>query len=625
MAAPRRGQDQRMAPDHREIAGQVRQIASGLSPVPFRRVASAGATGSSRWPPNCGHRTAATRLVESSKRPHEEGSTLRITVSTASVILIGLAGGKFMGMQKLTIYLLQSIADTDQAIATGKSPMKVPIAGQPGIEGNFYYSSKPPTRPGWVSFVRDVAPSLPDVYSSSASGLLVVKAHGQYFALTFGYGRSLLNLSKIHRQFGLKAALNRIDPAQLRSMDTKAFEDLVVNKTIQTSKSTDIPTFGIDVSRDILRAVTGEPRDPSLSKRLSGADALVLNTSREASELAQILSDVLVAFSEDSYKDNFGWIDHLALVTDGSLVDLLDGLVAQQLAATDTTNTHMAMPETINWEDIDSFKIAGSKEVFEDLDIDEYLSTLNSPASGITVQKLKSRQVTIKFSRSGQSDERWTLYNCLISEQRVNGQLYVLVEGKWLAVSDSLADEVDAFASQLPSSAIIFINSATGESEKDYNTRLADSHPDGLLNLDAKIKVPGGASSGIEICDVLSSDGTFIHNKRKTRSSTLSHLFAQGSVSASTFLNDGTFRNAIRAEIESTIVPEKRDHWLKLVPDASTPVDRAKYTVSYGVIANSNKTGTDWLPFFSKLNLMQQGKQILSMGFQLSVTRISID
>ncbi|MCV7091649.1 DUF6119 family protein [Mycobacterium interjectum] len=530
-----------------------------------------------------------------------------------------------MTSQRLTIYLLQEISDADEAIAMGKTPTKVPVSDQGGLSGNFYYVTKPPKTPGWVQFVRGVAPTLPDVFSSSASGLLVAKAHDRYFALTFGYGRSLLDLSKIERQFGLRVALNRIDPTQLRSMDTKTFEDLVVNRTTQTSKKTDIPTFGIDISSDILRAVTGEPRDPSLSKRLSGADALVLGTTKNAADLPEMLGDILAAFSEDSYKDNFSWIDHLALVTDSSLIDLLDERLADQLVGGDTSITHMAMPETINWEDIEAFKIAGSKELFEDLDIDEYLGALSTPRSEITVKKLKGRQVTVKFLRSGQSDERCTLYNCLISEQRVNDQLYVLIEGKWLAISDSLAEEVDAFAGRLPSSAVTLINSTAGESEYVYNQRLAASQAGKLINLDKKIKVPGGASSGIEVCDVLSSAGEFIHIQRKSRSSTLSHLFAQGSVSATTFLSDGTFRDKIRTEIENTVAPGQRDQWLELVPDASSPVDRSKYAVSYGVIANSDKQGADWLPFFSKLNLMQQGKQILSMGFQLSVSRISID
>jgi uncharacterized protein (TIGR04141 family) len=529
-----------------------------------------------------------------------------------------------MKTQRLTIYLLQTISGPEQAVAEGKSPTAVPLAVTSGVSGTFFYQSKPPSRPSWIPYIKEIAPALPDLFSSSASGLLVVHAHDRHFALTFGYGRSLLDLSKVERQFGLKVALNRIDPTQLRSMDTKTFEDLVVTRTLQASKSTDLPTFGIDISRDILRAVTGEPRDASLSKRLSGADALVLGTTAKASELSKLLGEILDAFAEETYKDHFSWIDHLSLVADDTTIDTLNERLAHQLAAGDTGSTHMAMPEPISWEDIESFKITSSRTIFQDLDLDEYLESLGDDQSKITVSILKGRRVAVKFLRSGEHDGRWTLYNCLVSEQRVDGQLYVLIEGRWLAVSETLAEEVDAFAMALPSSATTLLDSNLGETEPVYNKRVASQAAGKLLCLDAKIQVPGGASSGIELCDLMTADGEFIHIKRKSRSSTLSHLFAQGSISAATFVSDGPYRDKVRAQIESLVDPSEQDKWLDLIPAGNVSIDRSRYTVSYAVITNSEKPGADWLPFFSKLNLMQQGKQILSLGFQLSVTKIDI-
>lgn len=529
-----------------------------------------------------------------------------------------------MKSQRLTIFLLQTLSEPEQAIAKGKSPTAVPLDANSGVSGTFFYQSRPPSPPAWMPYVREIAPGLPDLFASSASGVLVVHSHGRHFALTFGYGRSLLDLSRIERQFGLKVALNRIDPAQLRSMDTKTFEDLVVTRTLQASKSTDLPTFGVDISRDILRAVTGEPRDTSLSKRLSGADALVLGTTTKASELPKMLGEIFDAFTEDAYKDNFAWIDHLSLVTDNPVIDSLDEQLAQQLAVGDTGATHMAMPEPIGWEDIESFKITSSRTIFPDLDLDEYLESLGDGRSKITVAILKGRRVAVKFLRSGEYDGRWTLYNCLISEQRVNGQLYVLIEGRWLAVSETLAEEVDAFAVALPSSPTTLLRSNVGETEPTYNKRMVSEGAGELLCLDAKIQVPGGASSGIELCDLMTADGEFIHIKRKSRSSTLSHLFAQGSVSATTFVSDGTYRDRVRAQIESSIDPSERGKWLELIPAGDASVDRSRYTVSYAVITNSEKPGADWLPFFSKLNLMQQGRQVLSLGFRLSVSKIDI-
>ena len=132
------------------------------------------------------------------------------------------------------------------------------------------------------------------------------------------------------------------------------------------------------------------------------------------------------------------------------------------------------------------------------------------------------------------------------------------------------------------------------------------------------------ASSGIELCDLLASDGAFVHVKRKSRSSTLSHLFAQGTVAATTFLQDGVFRDQIRGVIERTAAPQTKSTWLDLVPDAVHQVDRSRYSVSYVVIANSTRRGNDWLPFFSKLNLMQHGRQLRNLGFTVHLDRVAI-
>lgn len=211
-----------------------------------------------------------------------------------------------------------------------------------------------------------------------------------------------------------------------------------------------------------------------------------------------------------------------------------------------------------------------------------------------------------------------------MTEQRLDDRLHVLIEGRWFAVSSTLVEEVDAFAAGLPDTQVALPPAHPGEIEADYNARLAETSPEHLLKLDARIKRPGGASSGIEFCDVLSDQGDLIHVKRKSRSATLSHLFAQGGVSASTFINDGVFRTQVRQLIEEEVAADSREAWLRLVPGADEAVDRSQYRVTYAVIANSTREGRDWLPFFSKLNLMQQGRQLVTMGFSVAVARVPI-
>jgi uncharacterized protein (TIGR04141 family) len=525
---------------------------------------------------------------------------------------------------RLTIYLLRDVNEFADALNSERSPTSIDL--RPGIAGNFYYESRPASPPAWLNYLQPLLVEPPRrLLSSSASGLLLLKSSDRFFALTFGYGRSFLDLSKVEHRFGLRVALNRIDPSQIRSIDTKTFEDLVVTKITQVSKSSELPTFGVDISRDILRAATGEPRDKRLAKRLSGSDALVLNVDTAATDLCSLCSELLAAYREDTYREHFAWIDHLALVDEPGLLDALDQQLVEQLRVGDTSSTHIAMPEAIGWEDIDVFTIAGTRNVeYDDLDLDEYLSHLGDRRAEITVDRLKGRRVSVRFARSGDFDPRWTLYQCLVSEQRVDSKLHVLIEGRWFVVSESLVSEVDQFAASVSPGALTLLEARSGESEKAYNERLATGSGSELLLLDAQIRRPGGASSGIELCDLLATNGELVHVKRRSRSSTLSHLFAQGTVSATTFVQDGTFRDAIRAAIAQTADPDTRADWLDLVPSSEQGVDRSKYAVSFVVIANSSRPQNDWLPFFSKLNLMQNGRQLRNLGFALHLNRVAI-
>ncbi len=531
--------------------------------------------------------------------------------------------------RRLTIYLMQEdIEEFDDALDEEKPSIVVELLDDSGMEGRFYYLKAQPMIPPWVGFVQPVlADQITNLKASSTSALLLLRVSQRVFALTFGYGRSLLDLSKIEYQFGLRVALNSIDPRQIRSLDTKTFEDLVVSTNTQASKSSDLPTFSVDVTRDVLRAVTGEAREDNLSGRIAGADSLVVSTKLTITDLPGFCSQLLEAFESEAYKEDFAWIDQLAMVRDPRRVDALNNLLVNELQSGSALSTHLAMPETIDWEDIDGFKISPTRQqVYEDLDIDLYLQHLGDEAQQITLEKLKSRQVSVRFGRSQNFDKRWNLYQCIVSEQRYEGSLHVLIDGRWFVVSSSLVEEVDSFMERLPAPRVRLIPARVGEIEGDYNRRLAASSGNRLLNLDAKIKRPGGAKSGIEFCDLLSSDGDIIHVKRKSRSATLSHLFAQGSVSATTFTQDGVFRDEIRKIIGAAVSGSLKSDWMNLVPSSAETInDRSKYRVTFAVVTNSSKPGNDWLPFFSKLNLMQQGTQLKTMGFEVSIARVDVE
>lgn len=523
-----------------------------------------------------------------------------------------------MSTQRLTIFLLRDISSFEDALADDVRAQLVAseLVADSGLHGRFYVRKSFVRTPAWVQYVAPaVEGGVHGVQSASASAMLLLEVGGRTFALTFGYGRSFLNQAKIERRFGLKVVLNLIDEHQIRSLDTKKFDEMVVSTTTHTSRTTELPTFGVDVLRDILRAATGVAPADSGYKSLSGADALVLGVDKPITDLPALLRELFNRYTARNYQNTFGWVDQLDEVRDPALAARLDEQLVSQVKVSDTTTTHMAMPENLEWEDIEFFRMAPTRNhAYEELDLDEYLAHPLTHAANLTIDRLKSRKVSVKFLSSADAVARWSVYQCLVSEQRVDDRLYALIEGRWFEVAETLVQQVDSAVSAIPLASVSLPAGLPGESEADYNTRAAAHSPD-LTLLDKELVAPDGSNTKIEFCDLLSTDGSIIHVKRKSRSSTLSHLFAQGHVSAEALV-DGVLRDQVREAIQkSSGASEDASGWLSVVPPAGSTLDREKVTITYAVIANSSATGIHWLPFFSRLTLMQTVRDLHRLGF----------
>lgn len=108
----------------------------------------------------------------------------------------------------------------------------------------------------------------------STSAVLLVPANRHLFAITFGFGRLLLLPGVADDRFGLRVTLNAVDHTQIRSVDRLTLDSPAPHSQIQASRAANIGEFGLNVDQDLLRAVTGNPRDTTLGKRLTGKDAL---------------------------------------------------------------------------------------------------------------------------------------------------------------------------------------------------------------------------------------------------------------------------------------------------------------------------------------------------------------
>jgi len=522
----------------------------------------------------------------------------------------------------LTLYLLKdSVESFHKALRRTHSLRRVALRSDLPYEGEFWYSVPKPHAPKWVEFINAMLESqISGVNVSSACGVLFIRSAGRTFAFTFGHGRHLLEPDCYEYRFGLKVVLNRVGHERLRSLDMRTYEDVVVSTRRQTSRSAQISAFALDVSRDLLRAVTGEPDDPSFAKRIAGRDSLTISVAISMDRLGEKCQEILEAYRDDRYKEHFDWVDNLTEVRDRETIRCLNERLIQCLRAGSTEKVHLAPPEVVDWQSVDKFRISGTgRNEYDDLDIDEYLATLGEKREQLTIERLKSYHISVKWAETEQFFSRWSLFDCIVWEVKHKGRFYALVEGRWFEIDDKFATRVCSFVNSLRSRNLTLPSAKKREREPDYNNRVASERAE-LVCLDGFLVQPQDAATRIEFCDLVSTRKHLIYVKRKARSATLSHLFSQGTVAARSFLQDENVREQIRDKLR-----EFGRDFKDVVPEKAKRPNPADYEVVYAVIIKKGVSWPDSLPFFSQLNLMQHARQLLGLAFKVALLRIEED
>lgn len=511
----------------------------------------------------------------------------------------------------LTVYLLREhVRDCETALRRPGAVTPYALKPEVPFRGALFVRQKPTKTPWWMKFISEhLTDSLALPAGLNVSALLFVEAGSRVFVFTFGHGHQLLNPSCFVTDFGLRVALNTVNPDSLRSVDVQRVEELTIHTRRQTSRSSPLDTFGLDPSRDLLRAVTGEPRDPNIATRVTGRDALRFDSEVRLVDLAPKCEQLLAVYNSDSYKVRFAWIDHLKVVRDPVLRETLDGELLADIV-TGTDRAYVAPPQPLDWEDFEGFRFSSqrSMQTTPDLDLEAYLRSIPD-LSRLSLDLLKRHRVQILPRGLDSFVDICTVYESIVYETEREGIRYVHSGKEWFSVAGDFAAEVRKQALEVLTPSVFLPPALAGETEDRYNARLADAD-DRFVLLHKR-----STRRRIEVCDLLSADRQFIHVKRKTRSSTLSHLFSQGAVSAEAFLLDTEFREDLRGHLQ-----ELRPSLSGLAP-VERPLPR-DYEVVYAVIAGLPKSGSPSLPFFSQLNLVQACRRLRDFEFRASFTWI---
>ena len=524
---------------------------------------------------------------------------------------------------KLTVYMFdEGVAEFEDALLPGKLQgddafEQIPLCGNVPFEAKAYLQREHTTAPKWLSFFEDYLDiddprSLRNVHNSL---LLLIKAGGRVFAISQGYGFVAINRDRLERGFGLKTTLNAIDPEKIKCCDVRNI-DLVVRQTrTMLNHESRLADFDIHLDQNLVRFISGQPSDKDIGTLMQGSDSLSWTAGFDFQKLGEKCRDLFDLYSRDTYKQAFPFIDHMREVRDTALLDELEERLREALRDRESSKLMLAYPELQRWDAVEEFKVyqGYQKSVFEEIHID----AIYRFADEHDIEEILPHKVKV-LPLDGDENAvapRQDLYDYIVFETEHEECTYVLTLCKWYEVSADYLREVDAAVRAIPSpDGLVLPPIEEGEHESAYNERCADADPSLALLDKALITIEG--HSRVEVCDLLSQGGHFVHVKRQSSSATLSHLFAQGSVSFTLLANYQDYRAKLLAQVQNL-------QWA-LPFDASDEGDRKSLTCVYAITAKSGGDVCDAIPFFSKVNLRTHKDTIEGMGFKVAACIVPI-
>ena len=536
-------------------------------------------------------------------------------------------------LRQLTIYLLRRGTDGPDGALDAETQGMVTrreLRGGLPFTGALYFRAQQNKPPVWQAFLNDGLTNEDALKLSNrnAAAVLVIRVARHWFALPFGFGRHLVRDEAIELGFGLRATLNSVDADRLRSVDMRTIDEMTLQTRRQASRISGLEVFGINITKDILGGVTGQPRDPALAQVMTGRDACVIQGPVTFEGIGEKCRELLAAYSRKDYEERFGWIDHLSTVDDDALVSTLDEQVVAAFAANNFAALHLATPEQVDWEQVAGFRYSVERDdapLRSDPDALEYLEArANRPRARGEIDVAALRHDKLEVF-GGPADTRlaaWSIYRSCVFQTNFANKIYALSGGQWYEVEPTFAADIAAQVNSIAELAAGDVGlpaAQPGETEPEYLERATPAMTEVLgapvALMDRKLVRAADAATDIEVCDLFTSLKHFIHVKRRTRSSTLSHLFAQGIGSAGAFVTDRRFRELARAAIaESGCGTEE------FFPNEQ-PTAR-DYTVVYAIVAAGDDPIAMQLPFLSQVTMSQAARQLRGWGYEVAIMRI---
>lgn len=451
------------------------------------------------------------------------------------------------------------------------------------------------------------------------------------WAITFGMGFQMIDPDYIDPDFGKRIAIRCASSGELNTISKTTLDDSpqTIRSTIPSGGS--ISRFNYEQFGDFITKIgtngiiNGVNNDEAI--KIRGADSLSIPISKSPKEFLANLAAIKKMLQKEP-RPELAPLEHLSRVKNKETEKQLNNILFNAIGKADS---HIAIsyPESIidEFGQAEAFKIEGvpGAQIKDSLpSIDDLLSPLANISPEERAKKIKRLSV-ILYKSADSTDiaspkiplKQWLSFEAELE----NNKRFYLQNNRWYSADEEYMQTIkkqveEIFNRKSPYSNFIdwpiYKIPEDEEIEKKLNAELQYNRAlakqlNGLC-LDQKLIYPDGRA-GIEACDVLLKDGTFIHVKHISSSAPASHLLSQALVSAQLLTNDKNTRSLLTKTIEKT---GNNPNDYELTPRRVVIV-----------MARDNKPITPQSLFaFTKINLVRHDQQLGRMNVTLNVIPI---
>jgi uncharacterized protein (TIGR04141 family) len=290
--------------------------------------------------------------------------------------------------------------------------------------------------------------------------------------------------------------------------------------------------------------------------RIRGADALSIPLGRKPDALVADL-DVLNDLLDEDPAPDLAILEQLVPVKAPTVIETLESALEDELDAEHGSLAlswpHERIEENTapaSWRFWGAGRHAPQDNIPE---LDDILDEMRKRPAGQRVERASTLKV--QLFRDGDGEDAMStaipVIKWLAFEHDLDGRRYCLHDGVWYLMTYDYAANLKEHTQKLfdRGPGVELPAWPIGQSEDEYNQAAAAVL--GGVCLDKKLLYTSLHRRGIEACDVLTADGTFIHVKQMDGSAPASHQIAQALVSADALMYDSEARVKLAEKVEA--------------------------------------------------------------------------